>query len=124
MQAGTGGRAPFTLGGNALLPTGGTATQGGKALAVGGMMSITMGGRATVVDGPGDPSTVRFRAAAPAPFARSPGMLCRSPVILGVKVTPPKMRLKMSLPRSSRAVAPELHNTTTTTHNAAAAAAD
>ena len=33
-------------------------------------------------------------------------------------------RLEVSTPRSSRAVAPELHNTSTTTHNAAAAAAD
>ena len=101
MQAGTGGRAPFTLGGNAAPTTGGTATQGGKLTAdVVGGMSTLMGGRSMVVDGPGDSPTVRF------------------------PVTPTNMRLKMSPPRSSRAVAPELHNTSTTTHNAAAAAAD
>ena len=126
MQAGTGGRAPFTMGGSAPpATTGGTATQGGKAaLFVGGMMSTTIGGRATVVVGPGAfPSTVTFPAAAPAPFATSP-VLCRTPVPWGSTVTPPKMRSKMSPSRSTRAVPPELHSTSTTMHSAAAAAAD
>ena len=124
MQAGTGGRAPFKLGGNAPPLTGGTATQGGKALGVGGMMSITMGGVGTTVVGPGDPPRVRFPAAAPAPFATSPGVFFSSPEILTGIVTPPKMRSRMSPSRSSRAVAPELHNTITTMHRAAATAAD